>query len=721
MIFNRMVGKYKKSGQFVWWLSSYVIILVLAIAINTIGYFVTINVMEHEIEKNNQYTLEKIGFICDNQFNEIIGSAYNILRMSSVKQMNRDNIGSYERYLFSSQVLNDISNELINNSKIEDCAVIFKGQDICIHSGVGKTSIDMIYSSYYKRWYESYEEWVGQVFSVSGYEFMIKDDKNLLKDYFIVYRIPNVNKDVAVILKINIEQLVKPFAEGSSENEKYFLIDDDGNIVYSEDRDINLKKIDFGDNSSKSVRINGREYLAGYQSLSTVSLKYVRFIPADVYLRSIKNVRLAFILGYILTVIFVGAVALWFAVINERKKRILDEEMEKQKKYIRQDILKQMLTGRKKIRTDEFLGNIPFLKYKSFAVVIFDFMTSGERENEDADIDYRLLNTYISGSFEKSLLYKPDFCIINDVCAGVLEIKNPADISAVLSTAEEICNSLSKSMSLETRCSVSSICDNTENLHECYEQAMDITNQRLLGDQKIVFMYEDIIYDYPDYNYISSKGEAIAALLSVGEYERVKKLTESMFDGSGYKVTFSMQRIFILELIGVVLRVAVQIDIDKTIDFRELYQSSMNINSKNQLVYAKKLILQNMQMICESVNRRKTPVSSLKYKDIVQYIDEHYMDPTLNVNTLAELFHINRSWLSRNFQKEMGVSLSEYIVKYRIEKAKELLKTEKTVSQIAEEVGFTSESIYYRAFKKCENITSSQYRMMLNIKNRDRD
>lgn len=62
----------------------------------------------------------------------------------------------------------------------------------------------------------------------------------------------------------------------------------------------------------------------------------------------------------------------------------------------------------------------------------------------------------------------------------------------------------------------------------------------------------------------------------------------------------------------------------------------------------------------------------------------------------------------------MGVGLSDYIVKCRIKKAKELLKTDMNINQIAEQVGFSSKVVYCRAFKKYENITSMQYRKLVN-------
>ena len=62
----------------------------------------------------------------------------------------------------------------------------------------------------------------------------------------------------------------------------------------------------------------------------------------------------------------------------------------------------------------------------------------------------------------------------------------------------------------------------------------------------------------------------------------------------------------------------------------------------------------------------------------------------------------------------MGVGISDYIVKCRIDKAKGLLKTNMNINQIAQEVEFSGKVVYCRAFKKYENITSTQYRKIVN-------
>ena len=67
--------------------------------------------------------------------------------------------------------------------------------------------------------------------------------------------------------------------------------------------------------------------------------------------------------------------------------------------------------------------------------------------------------------------------------------------------------------------------------------------------------------------------------------------------------------------------------------------------------------------------------------------------------------------MSRCFKEETGETLTDYIVRFRIEKAKLLLRGfDKNVSQIAAAVGFGSSAVFIRAFKRYEGITPTQFR-----------
>ncbi|MCQ2982976.1 MAG: AraC family transcriptional regulator [Treponemataceae bacterium] len=95
----------------------------------------------------------------------------------------------------------------------------------------------------------------------------------------------------------------------------------------------------------------------------------------------------------------------------------------------------------------------------------------------------------------------------------------------------------------------------------------------------------------------------------------------------------------------------------------------------------------------------------------VQYIANHSTEG-LSVEELAEELTLNRSTLSKKFQREMGISISGYIMKRKLEEARNLLTyTDKTCSEISAFLYFSSQAYFQNVFKKQYGITPREYRM----------
>lgn len=78
---------------------------------------------------------------------------------------------------------------------------------------------------------------------------------------------------------------------------------------------------------------------------------------------------------------------------------------------------------------------------------------------------------------------------------------------------------------------------------------------------------------------------------------------------------------------------------------------------------------------------------------------------------LAELCSMNTSTFSRCFKKEHGMTFRNYLVDYRIRKARELLENPNaSVSDVAYTVGFHDPSYFTRTFRRVVGASPSHYR-----------
>lgn len=98
-------------------------------------------------------------------------------------------------------------------------------------------------------------------------------------------------------------------------------------------------------------------------------------------------------------------------------------------------------------------------------------------------------------------------------------------------------------------------------------------------------------------------------------------------------------------------------------------------------------------------------------KKVLRFIDENYADEELSLNSLASHVGFSPNHLSMIFSQVMGVTFSKYLTDFRMNKAKELLRTtDMRSSEISLEVGYKDPHYFSFLFKKTQGLTPTQYR-----------
>lgn len=102
----------------------------------------------------------------------------------------------------------------------------------------------------------------------------------------------------------------------------------------------------------------------------------------------------------------------------------------------------------------------------------------------------------------------------------------------------------------------------------------------------------------------------------------------------------------------------------------------------------------------------KSPV----VQQVLNYIKQSYNED-LSLKTLGALYNIHPVYLGQLFHKEVNESFTDYINWYRIDKAKELLRTSQMkVHEIARSVGYWETGYFYKQFKKYVGISPTEYK-----------
>ena len=78
---------------------------------------------------------------------------------------------------------------------------------------------------------------------------------------------------------------------------------------------------------------------------------------------------------------------------------------------------------------------------------------------------------------------------------------------------------------------------------------------------------------------------------------------------------------------------------------------------------------------------------------------------------LAERAYLNNNYFSKLFSSQVGLTPQQFLLKIRMERAKELLRyTDLTVGEVAEKVGFADALYFSRAFRRYAACSPSEFR-----------
>lgn len=145
----------------------------------------------------------------------------------------------------------------------------------------------------------------------------------------------------------------------------------------------------------------------------------------------------------------------------------------------------------------------------------------------------------------------------------------------------------------------------------------------------------------------------------------------------------------------------------------ELYCQGESVESKVRVFAAVCELIAILIEKCK-INKTVVPIKEQKYRErmerIIEYLNEHYREK-LSQQELAEKFHFSREYFSKFFKRQTGITFKQYIMRYRLEKAKdELLRTDHSILDIALDNGFSSETQFISGFKGIYGLTPLRYR-----------
>ncbi len=203
-------------------------------------------------------------------------------------------------------------------------------------------------------------------------------------------------------------------------------------------------------------------------------------------------------------------------------------------------------------------------------------------------------------------------------------------------------------------------------------------------------------------------------IIERGQMDKIEEITVDFFDfckGVLADNPLRSMKNLIISSITLFTRAAIRGGVPSQLAFQISDLHIRNLEKSRNADEAAEQFMQSMIAFTAEVHKIKQYAErGGSFDGIVRYVREH-TDMPLTVAHIASEFGYNSNYLSGAFKKEMGHSLSSYILSCKLESACELLQyTNRSILEISEHLCFSSQNYFQTVFRKQYGMTPLQYR-----------
>ncbi len=256
-------------------------------------------------------------------------------------------------------------------------------------------------------------------------------------------------------------------------------------------------------------------------------------------------------------------------------------------------------------------------------------------------------------------------------------------------------------------------------IHDAYEKASHAYAHRYMASESMIFEYEDTV------RFTDSGVSDSFSITSIepGEMDR-SRIREFLHKGTGSETVYYVDEFFaslgenalrsnmFRQYIATDVYFAVSAFMEEQGFDRSLIRAfDASSGDISDIESTRSYII---EILNKAIDTRDSQASN-KYMGLIDeiraYIDEHYADEELSLNSLASHVNFSPNHLSMIFSAQTGETFIKYLTDYRMNKAKELLRcTSKRSVEISQEVGYKDPHYFSYLFKKTQGMTPTQYR-----------
>jgi len=146
-------------------------------------------------------------------------------------------------------------------------------------------------------------------------------------------------------------------------------------------------------------------------------------------------------------------------------------------------------------------------------------------------------------------------------------------------------------------------------------------------------------------------------------------------------------------------------------------KTELELNGAQSKFYAESMAIALSMHLLSRYSSRKPQIKqytdglpNYKLKEVIDYIQSN-LSKKLTQAELSDLVHMSPHYFASLFKQSMGMTPHQYVIKCRIDKAKQLLlRQDLTIVEICGEVGFQNQSHFTRVFRQHTQMTPKVFR-----------
>jgi YesN/AraC family two-component response regulator len=235
----------------------------------------------------------------------------------------------------------------------------------------------------------------------------------------------------------------------------------------------------------------------------------------------------------------------------------------------------------------------------------------------------------------------------------------------------------------------------------------------MIGGNSIISIDDVKTQDGSDFYRLLARTDGILSAVKAADRDKAQTLARAWFaELSGWNATTDMVRQIAIQFM---MRIMTMLDdMDICLAQPEEMRLFALLNEYDNVVQVEQCLIGLLEEAAGRIEEKRNNRERHEVVDkMLVFIRDHYGRSDLSLNLLAEQFKQSVYHLSRIFKEQTGGNFIDYVMRLRMEKAKELLRESgHKVRDIAEEVGYTNLNSFVRIFKKSTGFTPTEFREM---------